>query len=59
MPIDSALMKTLLVGSCAPFERPQPEGCGAGVLDSYAALRALDAHIDRTFPDDPGQVEDE
>ncbi len=57
-PLDSVEVRNLLVGSATPFPGPSPAGCGAGVLDAYAALQALDAFIDRSLPDDPGHVED-
>ena len=58
MPLDSALVKSLLVQSASPFPGARSEGCGAGVLDAHAALLALDAYTDETLPDDTGQVED-
>jgi subtilisin family serine protease len=58
MPIDAELARTVLTESAAPFAGARPAGCGAGVLDAYGALQALDGYIDRTFPDDSGQVED-
>ena len=46
MPLDAALIKDLLVKSVSPFAGAAWRGCGAGVLDALAALRALDAQID-------------
>jgi len=57
-PIDGTLVRSLLAGSVQPFSGGAAPGCGAGILDAAAALRALDEHIDQTLPDDPGQVED-
>jgi subtilisin family serine protease len=45
-PIDSALSRQLLIDSTRPFANAGVTGCGRGVLDAAAALRALDAHID-------------
>jgi subtilisin family serine protease len=58
MPLDATLVKTLLIDSVSPFAGTPPEGCGAGVLDAYAALRALDAYADNALPDDTVQIED-
>jgi subtilisin family serine protease len=57
-PIDAALVRELLVESATPFPGAPVAGCGAGVLNAAAALRALDTWIDRTLPDDAGLVED-
>lgn len=57
-PLDSVEVRNLLVGSATSFPGRSAAGCGAGVLDAYAALQALDAFIDRSLPDDPGHVED-
>jgi len=54
--LDSATLRELLVSSCQVFGTPA-SGCGRGVLDALAALRALDALIDRsagTGPVDSG-----
>ena len=50
-PLDANDVRRLLVQSCQPHARASAEGCGAGVLDVYAALRALDAAIDRDSDD--------
>lgn len=52
MPLDAALTKSLLTSSVSPFAGAPPRGCGTGVLDALAALRLLDAYIDRTLADD-------
>jgi hypothetical protein len=57
-PLNERLVKSLLINSASPFVGAPPKGCGAGVLDAYAALRALDNYIDRVFPDDTVQSED-
>jgi subtilisin family serine protease len=57
-PIDSTLVRELLVRSATPFAGGPVSGCGAGVLNAAAALKALDAWIDRTLPDDANFVED-
>jgi subtilisin family serine protease len=57
-PLNSEKVRSLLMASAGPFGGPPPTGCGAGVLDCYAALRALDAFIDRSLPDDTGDTED-
>lgn len=57
MPLDAALVKNLLINSASPFAGAAPNGCGAGVLNAHAALRALDTYIDRAFPDSM-QIED-
>jgi subtilisin family serine protease len=51
MPLDAALVKELLIQSVSPFAGAKPKGCGAGVLDALAALRALDAYIDEKRED--------
>jgi len=58
-PIDGPLVRTLVTEAAQRFASgADAAGCGAGILDASAALRALDTHIDQTLPDDPGQVED-
>jgi subtilisin family serine protease len=57
-PIDSTLVRELPVRSATPFAGGPVSGCGAGVLNAAAALKALDAWIDRTLPDDANFVED-
>jgi hypothetical protein len=46
-----------LVGSAQAFAG-DGAGCGAGILDTVAALERLDAIIDQRLPDDPGEIED-
>ncbi len=46
-PLDSADVRGLLMQSCRPHGRADTEGCGAGVLDVWGALRALDSAVDR------------
>jgi subtilisin family serine protease len=58
MPVDSLLVRQLLVHSAAPFGGRPVEGCGAGVLDAYAALRTLDVHIDRSLEPGDGPIGD-
>lgn len=50
-PIDGFVVRSLLQRSTTPL-RGNGSGCGAGVLNALAALRALDAEIDRIRPDD-------
>jgi subtilisin family serine protease len=58
MPLEEGLVKSLLINSASPFAGAPPKGCGAGVLDAHAALRALDGYIDRAFPGDTVQSDD-
>jgi subtilisin family serine protease len=51
-PVDSASLRALLVRSCRPHLQADTEGCGAGVLDIAAALRALDHAVDEEL-DEP------
>lgn len=57
-PLNSEQARNLLIESATPFPGPQTSGCGAGVLDCHAALCALDAFIDRSLPDETGDLED-
>jgi subtilisin family serine protease len=50
-PIDGSAVRSLLQCSTTPL-RGNGSGCGTGVLNALAALRALDAEIDRIRPDD-------
>jgi subtilisin family serine protease len=50
-PLNSADVRGLLMHSCQPHARADTEGCGAGVLDVWAALRALDSDIDSDVDD--------
>jgi thermitase len=45
-PIDAELVARLLAASARPFASAGVVGCGTGVLDATAALRALDAEIE-------------
>ena len=61
-PIDSAIVRRLLVATARPFAG-NFTGCGAGILDAAAALAALDAEIDQTpgyahGPDADGGADD-
>jgi subtilisin family serine protease len=51
-PLNGADARSLLMGSCRVHNRADTVGCGAGVLDVLAALRALDAAIDAEEADD-------
>jgi subtilisin family serine protease len=57
-PLDSTLTRKLMVESAMPFRGPAPDGCGAGILNAYAALQVLDTFINRSLPDDSGYVEE-
>ena len=59
-PLNADYVRGLLAQSCQPHRSAATEGCGAGVLDVWAALRALDIAIDRDnddAPDTPGAPE--
>lgn len=45
-PLNSHDARTLLTASCQPHRRADTTGCGAGVLDVWGALRALEASMD-------------
>lgn len=45
-PLDPELALEVLRSTTRPFTQPSVEGCGSGVLDVAAALRALDQRID-------------
>lgn len=45
-PLNSHDARTLLAASCQPHRRADTTGCGAGVLDVWGALRALEASMD-------------
>lgn len=56
--LDSAHVARILADTAQPFAgNGSYSGCGAGVLDAAAALRELDAQIDRSFPDVSGHVD--
>jgi subtilisin family serine protease len=48
-PIDGSMVRALLMRSATAF-RAKAAGCGEGVLNASAALRALDDAIDRSRP---------
>ena len=56
-PLDSADVRGLLMHSCQPHARADTEGCGAGVLDVWGALRALDGAVDRDSDRDEAPLE--
>jgi subtilisin family serine protease len=45
-PLDGTQARALLMGSSRAHARADTVGCGAGVLDAWAALRALEAGMD-------------
>jgi len=48
-PLEGSAVKRLLQCSAHPFPGGgRVRGYGSGVLDAYAAIKALDAEIDRT-----------
>lgn len=51
-PLTSEEARQLLIDSARPFASAGVEGCGRGVLDARAALRALDARIDAQIRDE-------
>ncbi|GAB2507558.1 S8 family peptidase [Lysobacter humi (ex Lee et al. 2017)] len=53
-PLTGEDCRRLLVASARPFARAGVAGCGVGVLDAAAALRALDADIDLHLRDADG-----
>lgn len=57
-PLDAFQARDLLMQSAAPFTATPPAGCGAGVLDIYAALKALDVQIDQWLPQESRLLED-
>jgi subtilisin family serine protease len=58
-PLDAALAAQLLRASCRAHVQSNTEGCGSGVLDVWAALQALDAHLDDAFDDDSTPLDEE
>jgi subtilisin family serine protease len=50
VPLDGRRARDLIVESARPFPGPAVTGCGAGVLDAFAALQRLDEWIDRALP---------
>lgn len=57
-PLDSNDARRLLMASARPFAAAGVVGCGAGVLDALAALRLLDAEIDRRQSEEDGDFND-
>jgi subtilisin family serine protease len=57
-PVDGATARDVLTQSAQAFAGAPPGGCGSGILDTVAALERLDAIIDQSVPDDPGEIED-
>ena len=53
-PLESDEARQILIESARPFASAGVEGCGRGVLDARAALRALDARIDARLRDEEG-----
>ncbi|MFZ5636456.1 MAG: S8 family peptidase [Pseudomonadota bacterium] len=51
-PLSGEDARRLLIASARPFAEAGVVGCGHGVLDAYAALRMLDAEIDRSLRED-------
>lgn len=47
-PLESADARAILIESCRPFAAPGITGCGHGIVDALAALRLLDAQIQRS-----------
>jgi len=58
IPLNSRQARKLLMESASRFSGAHINGCGAGILDAYSALQAVDAYIDQTLPDDQTSVED-
>lgn len=56
-PLTSEDARQLLIDSTRPFAVAGVEGCGHGVLDARAALRALDARIDAQIRDEESLFE--
>ena len=56
-PLNAENVRSLLTESCQPHVRADTEGCGAGVLDVWNALRALDTAIDRDSDDVPDALD--
>ena len=58
LPVDGPLAREILVRSAQHFKGPNPQGCGAGILDATAALQLLAAIIERTASEEPGRPDD-
>jgi len=52
-PLSGARARELLIQSCRPHARADTVGYGAGVLDIYAALKALENAMDADSDDNP------
>lgn len=48
-PIDALTVRDILMRTAQPFAAGDAAGCGAGILDSAAALNELDRQIDRAL----------
>jgi subtilisin family serine protease len=55
-PLNGADARALLIESCRAHLRADTVGCGAGVLDVWAALRALEDRMDADDDDAPGDA---
>jgi len=47
-PLSGHDVRRLLVETAAPWSDPRTRGCGTGILNTLAALRALDREIDQS-----------
>ena len=57
-PLESADARRILMASARPFAEAGVRDCGAGTLDAIAALRALDAEIDRARREEDADDDD-
>ncbi|GAB3389062.1 S8 family peptidase [Lysobacter fragariae] len=57
-PITSDDAREVLIESSRPFASAGFDGCGRGVVDAIAALRALDARIDRQISEEENDTPD-
>jgi len=57
-PLNSEDARQILMQSARPFASAGIDGCGNGVLDAQAALRALDARIDAQVREEDDEDED-
>lgn len=55
-PLDAVSTRSLLESTTVPFSGGPVSGCGSGILDALAALKALDRHIDRTRAPDAQEL---
>ena len=58
-PLNSEEARQILMASARPFASAGVVGCGSGVLDALAALRQLDAEIDRRLQAEADETTDE